>query len=60
MKGKTVAVIIIGSGFASAITGSLIGGTGRSGESWGEAIFFGLFVLYIFISLGIDKLRRKK
>lgn len=55
MKGKHVALILFGSAFASAITGNLIGGPGRSGESWGEAIFVGLFVIYIFVGLGIDK-----
>lgn len=60
MKGTHVALILFGSAFASAITGSLIGGPGRSGESWGDAIFVGLFVLYIFVGLGIDKFKRKK
>jgi len=60
MKAKHVAIILFGSAFASGITGSSIGGPGRSGESWCDAIFLGFFVLYIFIGLGIDKFRRIK
>jgi len=61
MKGSHILILILfGSAIAAVITGSLIGGPGRSGESWSEAIFIGLFALFVLIGAAIDRIARKR